>query len=42
MRPLDSSNPDPFYAELEDEMLEKINELGIGPQGLVERQQQLA
>ena len=31
MRPLDSSNPDPFYAELEDEMLEKINELGIGP-----------
>ena len=33
MRPLDSSNPDPFYAELEDEMLEKINELGIGPQG---------
>lgn len=34
MRPLDSKNPDPFYAELEDEMLEKINELGIGPQGL--------
>ena len=33
MRPLDSSNPDPFYAELEVEMLEKINELGIGPQG---------
>mgnify|MGYP000763980097 CR=1 FL=1 len=33
MRPLDSSNPDPFYAELEAEMLEKINELGIGPQG---------
>ena len=33
MRPLDSSNPDPFYADLEREMLEKINELGIGPQG---------
>ena len=24
---------DPFYADLEKEMLEKINELGIGPQG---------
>jgi len=34
MRPLDSENPDPFYADLEKEMLEKINELGIGPQGL--------
>ena len=34
MRPLDSSNPDPFYADLEKEMLDKINELGIGPQGL--------
>ena len=33
MRPLDSSNPDPFYADLENEMLNKINELGIGPQG---------
>ena len=33
MRPLDSSNPDPFYADLENEMLDKINELGIGPQG---------
>ncbi len=33
MRPIDSENPDPFYAELEKEMLEKINELGIGPQG---------
>ena len=30
---LDSHNPDPFYAELEDEMLEKVNKLGIGPQG---------
>ena len=33
MRPLDSSNPDPYYADLEVELLEKINELGIGPQG---------
>ena len=33
MRPIDSENPDPFYADLEKEMLEKINELGIGPQG---------
>ncbi len=33
MRPLDSRNEDPFYAELEDEMLEKVNALGIGPQG---------
>ena len=33
MRPVDSENPDPFYADLEKEMLEKINKLGIGPQG---------
>ena len=33
MRPLDSENPDPFYADLEKEMLEKVNQLGIGPQG---------
>lgn len=33
MRPVESSNPDPYYADLEREMLEKINELGIGPQG---------
>lgn len=33
MRPIDSFNPDPYYAELEREMLEKINCLGIGPQG---------
>lgn len=33
MRPIDSENPDPFYADLEKEMLEKINSLGIGPQG---------
>ena len=33
MRSLDVRNPDPFYADLEKEMLEKVNELGIGPQG---------
>ena len=33
MRPMDSYNPDPFYADLEKEMLEKVNALGIGPQG---------
>ena len=33
MRSLDERNADPFYADLENEMLEKINELGIGPQG---------
>ena len=33
MRPLDTHHPDSFYAELEDEMLEKVNALGIGPQG---------
>ena len=33
LRPVDSCNPDPFYADLEREMLEKINRLGIGPQG---------
>ena len=33
MRPLDVRNADPYYAELEQEMLEKVNALGIGPQG---------
>ncbi len=33
-RDISSKNPDPFYAELEDVLLEKINKLGIGPQGL--------
>ena len=34
LRPLGSKNPDPALAALEDELLEKINGLGIGPQGL--------
>ena len=33
MRPLDEPNANPFYAELEAELLGKINRLGIGPQG---------
>ncbi len=33
MRDVNDYNKDPFYADLEKELLEKINELGIGPQG---------
>ena len=33
LRPIDQPNPDPFYAQLEKELLEEINTLGIGPQG---------
>ena len=33
MRHAGEPNPVPFYAELEKELLEKINALGIGPQG---------
>lgn len=32
--PVDTPNPDPFYAGMEGELLERINALGIGPQGL--------
>ena len=34
LRPVDQHNEDPFYAEMEARILEKINRLGIGPQGL--------
>ena len=34
MRHAGEPNPVPFYAELEKELLEKINALGIGPQGV--------
>ncbi|MBR4057511.1 MAG: fumarate hydratase [Oscillospiraceae bacterium] len=34
LRPIGSRNAQPYYAELEDKLLEKINALGIGPQGL--------
>ena len=33
-RPLGSHNPDPFYADMETRLLERINNLGIGPQGM--------
>lgn len=33
MQPLDRPNPDPYYAAMEEELLQRINELGIGPQG---------
>ncbi|NLV86469.1 MAG: fumarate hydratase, partial [Clostridiales bacterium] len=32
-REMDEANPDPFYAELEEKALERVNALGIGPQG---------
>lgn len=31
--PVGSCNPDPFYAMLENELMEAVNGLGIGPQG---------
>lgn len=34
LRELGSQHPDPFYANLEKELLSEINKLGIGPQGL--------
>lgn len=42
LRPVDQHNPDPFYAELERELLERINALGIGPQGFGGRTTALA
>ena len=33
LREVDSSNEKPYYAALEQELLDKINALGIGPQG---------
>jgi len=33
-RPLGSHNSDPFYADMEKRLLERINNLGIGPQGM--------
>ena len=42
VRPLEARNANPFYADLEQELLEKINALGIGPQGLGGRTTALA
>ena len=34
IRRLDQRNADPYYAALEDELLERVNNTGVGPQGL--------
>lgn len=34
LRKLGSRHPDPFYAKLEEELLELVNRTGVGPQGL--------
>jgi fumarate hydratase subunit alpha len=34
VRSIDSHNPDPRYAALEDELLDLVNQAGVGPQGL--------
>ncbi|MBR6533088.1 MAG: fumarate hydratase [Clostridia bacterium] len=33
LRPIDTENPQKYYADLENELLEVINKSGIGPQG---------
>jgi len=33
LRPVDQQNDNPFYADLEKDLLQEINALGIGPQG---------
>ena len=42
LRPLNVTNEDSYYAQLETELLEKINALGIGPQGFGGRTTALA
>ena len=42
MRSTDERSSDPYYADLEAEMLEKINALGVGPQGFGGRTTALA
>ena len=42
LRPVDERNQDPRYAGLEAELLERINALGIGPQGFGGRTTALA
>ena len=42
MRSTSVRNPDPYYAEMEEELLERINNLGIGPQGFGGRTTALA
>ena len=42
LRSVEEPNPDPYYAALEQELLDRINALGIGPQGLGGRTTALA
>jgi fumarate hydratase subunit alpha len=42
LRPIGSKHPNPFYANLEAELLEKVNKLGVGPQGFGGTQTALA
>jgi len=42
LRDTDDANPDPAYANLEAELLETINALGLGPQGFGGRTTALA
>lgn len=42
LRPLGSKNPDPLLADLENDLLDRINRLGIGPMGLGGRTTALA
>ena len=34
LRPVDQHNTDPLYAEMEQQILDKVNASGVGPQGL--------
>jgi len=34
LREVGSKHPDKYYADLEDELLEKVNKIGVGPQGV--------
>lgn len=42
LMPVDKANEDPYYAEMEKELLDRINSLGIGPQGFGGRTTALA
>ncbi len=42
LRPLGQPHPSPFYAEMEKEILDKVNNTGIGPQGFGGRVTSLA
>lgn len=42
LAPIDNVNEDPYYAQMEEEVLNRINQLGIGPQGFGGRTTALA